>query len=72
MDRFDAMQAFVKVVETGSFTKAAEALQLSKTTVSHLVQQLEGRLRVKLLHRTTSTRERPKAISLRVCWESAC
>lgn len=53
MDRFDAMQAFVKVVETGSFTKAAEALQLSKTTVSQLVQQLEARLRVKLLHRTT-------------------
>lgn len=53
MDRFDAMQAFVKVVETGSFTKAAEVLQLSKTTVTHLVQQLEARLRVKLLHRTT-------------------
>lgn len=53
MDRFEAMQAFVKVVETGSFTKAAEALQLSKTTVTHLVQQLEARLRVKLLHRTT-------------------
>jgi len=47
------MQAFVKVVETGSFTKAAEALQLSKTSVTHLVQQLEARLRVKLLHRTT-------------------
>lgn len=53
MDRFDAMQAFVRVVETGSFTKAAEVLQLSKTTVTHLVQQLEARLRVKLLHRTT-------------------
>ncbi len=53
MDRFDAMQAFLRVVETGSFTKAAEALQLSKTTVTHLVQQLETRLRVKLLHRTT-------------------
>ncbi len=53
MDRFDAMQAFVKVAETGSFTKAAEALQLSKTTVTHLVQQLEARLRVKLVHRTT-------------------
>jgi DNA-binding transcriptional LysR family regulator len=53
MDRFDAMQAFVRVVETGSFTKAAEALQLSKTTVTHRVQQLEARLRVKLLHRTT-------------------
>lgn len=53
MDRFDAMHAFVKVVETGSFTKAAQALQLSKTTVTHLVQQLEDRLRVKLLQRTT-------------------
>ena len=53
MDRFDAMQAFVKVVETGSFTKAAKALQLSKATVSQLVQQLEAHLRVKLLHRTT-------------------
>lgn len=53
MDRFEAMQAFVKVVETGSFTKAAEALQLSKATVSQLVQQLEAHLRVKLLHRTT-------------------
>lgn len=53
MDRFDAMHAFIKVVETGSFTRAAEALQLSKTTVTHLVQQLEARLRVKLLHRTT-------------------
>ena len=53
VDRFDAMQAFVRVVETGSFTRAAEALQVSKTTVTHLVQQLEARLRVKLLHRTT-------------------
>ncbi len=53
MDRFDAMQAFVRVVEAGSFTKAAETLQLSKTTVTQLVQQLETRLRVKLLHRTT-------------------
>lgn len=53
MDRFDAMQAFVRVVETGSFTKAAEALQRSKTSVTQQVQQLEARLRVKLLHRTT-------------------
>ncbi|VFR23960.1 Transcriptional regulator, LysR family [plant metagenome] len=53
MDRFDAMQAFVRVVETGSFTKAAETLHMSKTTVTQLVQQLETRLRVKLLNRTT-------------------
>jgi len=53
MDRFDAMQAFARVVEAGSFTKAAETLRMSKTTVTQLVQQLEARLRVKLLNRTT-------------------
>ncbi|MEH6413504.1 LysR family transcriptional regulator [Pseudomonas sp. CGJS7] len=53
MDRIDAMQAFARVVETGSFTKAADTLQMSKTSVTQLVQQLEGRLRVKLLNRTT-------------------
>ncbi|MDX9669406.1 MULTISPECIES: LysR family transcriptional regulator [unclassified Pseudomonas] len=53
MDRFDAMQAFARVVEAGSFTKAAETLHISKTTVTQLVQQLEARLRVKLLNRTT-------------------
>lgn len=53
MDRIDAMQAFVRVAETGSFTKAAETLQASKTRVTQLVQQLETHLRVKLLHRTT-------------------
>ncbi|EJM01134.1 transcriptional regulator [Pseudomonas sp. GM102] len=53
MDRFDAMLAFARVVETGSFTKAAETLHMSKTTVTQLVQQLEARLRVKLLNRTT-------------------
>ena len=53
MDRFDAMQAFARVVETGSFTKAAETLHISRTSVTQLVQQLEARLRVKLLNRTT-------------------
>ncbi len=53
MDRFDAMQAFARVVETGSFTKAAETLHISKTSVTQLVQQLEARLRVRLLNRTT-------------------
>ena len=53
MDRIDAMQAFARVVETGSFTKAAETLHMSKTSVTQLVQQLEARLRVKLLNRTT-------------------
>ena len=53
MDRFNAMQAFARVVETGSFTKAAETLHMSKTSVTQLIQQLEARLRVKLLNRTT-------------------
>ncbi|MBT2746509.1 MULTISPECIES: LysR family transcriptional regulator [unclassified Lysobacter] len=53
MDRIDAMQAFARVVETGSFTKAADTLHMSKTSVTQLVQQLEARLRVKLLNRTT-------------------
>lgn len=53
MDRFEALQVFARVVEAGSFTKAAQTLHTSKTTVTHLVQQLEARLRVKLLNRTT-------------------
>jgi DNA-binding transcriptional LysR family regulator len=53
MDRFDAMQAFARVVEAGSFTKAADTLHMGKTSVTQLVQQLEARLRVKLLNRTT-------------------
>jgi DNA-binding transcriptional LysR family regulator len=53
MDRFDAMQAFARVVETGSFTQAAATLHMSKTSVTQLIQQLEARLRVRLLNRTT-------------------
>lgn len=53
MDRFDAMQAFAKVVETGSFTKAANALHISRSKATQLVQQLEARLRVSLLNRST-------------------
>src|SRR5690554_4067719 len=53
MDRIDAMQAFARVVETGSFTKAASSLHISRTSVTQLVQQLEARLRVRLLNRTT-------------------
>ncbi|HTO18592.1 MAG TPA: LysR substrate-binding domain-containing protein [Pseudomonas sp.] len=53
MDRFEAMRAFACVVQVGSFTKAADTLHLSKSSVTQLVQQLETRLRVKLLNRTT-------------------
>ncbi len=53
MDRFDAMQAIARVVEAGSFTKAAQTLHISKTIVPQLVQQMEARLHVILLNRTT-------------------
>ena len=53
MDRLGKMTAFVKVVETGSFTAAAQTLRLSATMVSKHVRELEDQLGVKLLHRTT-------------------
>lgn len=53
MDRFNAMRVFVRIVETGSFTKAAETLYINKTSVTQIIQQLEAHLNVKLLHRTT-------------------
>ena len=53
MDRLLALQAFARVVELGGFTKAGDSLQLSKTTVSDLVQGLENHLGVRLLQRTT-------------------
>ncbi len=53
MDRFDAMRAFVQVLESGSYTKAALQLHLHKATVSQQVQQLEERLGTRLLTRTT-------------------
>jgi DNA-binding transcriptional LysR family regulator len=44
---------FVKVVEAGSFTAAAFAMGLPKTTVSRKIRELEQRLGAQLLHRTT-------------------
>lgn len=48
-----SLQIFVKVVQTGSFTRAAEALNTQKAYVSRVVTQLEKRLGVRLLERTT-------------------
>jgi DNA-binding transcriptional LysR family regulator len=53
MDRIAAMNAFVRVVEAGTFTKAADTLDLPNSTVTRLIQQLEDDLKVRLLHRTT-------------------
>lgn len=47
------MQAYVRVVEAGTFTKAADSLGLPKATVTRLIQTLETHLRTKLLNRTT-------------------
>jgi len=53
MDQIQTMRVFARVVEAGTFTKAAVSLELPKGTVTRLVQHLEGRLKVKLLNRTT-------------------
>ena len=53
MDRFDSMTVFVKVVECGSFTGAARRLHLSPAMVTTHVRDLEARLGVQLLNRTT-------------------
>ncbi|WP_309684746.1 LysR family transcriptional regulator [Polaromonas sp.] len=53
MDRFLEMQTFGAVVDAGSFVKAADALGMSKAAVSRHVGDLEARLGVRLLHRTT-------------------
>jgi LysR family transcriptional regulator for bpeEF and oprC len=53
MNKLQAMEVFVQVVDAGGFTRAAETMKLPKATVSTLIQSLEGALAVKLLHRTT-------------------
>ena len=53
MDRFDAMRAFVRVVERRSFTLAAHDIGLPRSTVTQTIQKLEARLGVRLLQRTT-------------------
>ena len=53
MDRFDAMRVFTRVVDRRSFTLAAEDLGLPRSTVTDAVKQLEARLGVRLLERTT-------------------
>jgi len=53
MDRLAAMEAFVLVVDTGSFSATARRLKVGQPSVSKLVAQLEERLGDKLLVRTT-------------------
>lgn len=53
MDRIDLFRIFVRVVECSSFTRAADMLGLPRSSVSAAVQELEGRIGARLLHRTT-------------------
>jgi LysR family transcriptional regulator for bpeEF and oprC len=53
MNKLQAMEVFVQVVDAGGFTRAAEHMQLPKATVTTLIQALEKALAVKLLLRTT-------------------
>jgi DNA-binding transcriptional LysR family regulator len=53
MDQLAAMRAFTRIVETGSFTRAAASLDMPKPSVTKLVQSLEAHLRTRLLSRTT-------------------
>ncbi|RFB75676.1 LysR family transcriptional regulator [Methylovirgula sp. 4M-Z18] len=53
MDKVNSLRAFVKVVETGSFSEAARQLRLSRSAVSKYVAELEESLGVRLLNRTT-------------------
>lgn len=53
MDRFQAMTTFIRVVDTGSFSAAARQMNVGQPAVSKIVAQLEERLGVRLLTRTT-------------------
>ncbi len=53
MDRLAAMQTFLRVVDTGSFSAAARQLHVGQPAVSKIVAQLEDRLGVRLLARST-------------------
>jgi LysR family transcriptional regulator, regulator for bpeEF and oprC len=53
MDKLQAMQVFVRIVETGGLTRAADSLGVPKATATTLIQKLEAALGVRLLNRTT-------------------
>lgn len=55
MNQLLAMRAFVRVIDTGSFSRASDQLGLPRSTVSKLIGDLEAHLGNKLMHRTTRT-----------------
>lgn len=55
MERLDLYRIFTRVMETRSFTKAADTLQMPRSSVSTAIAELEARMGARLLHRTTRT-----------------
>jgi len=55
MDRFQEMQAFVRIAERQSFTQASEDLRIPRATVTNLIKRVEQRIGTRLLERTTRT-----------------
>ena len=53
MDRLAGLDLFIRVVETGSFSKAAEDLGIAQSTATKAVAAIEERLAARLLHRST-------------------
>ncbi len=53
MDRIDLFRIFARVVECSNFTRAADTLDMPRSSVSAAVQELERRVGARLLHRTT-------------------
>lgn len=53
MDSLDSLRLFTRIVELGSFTRAADALNIPKATATHAIKELEARLGARLLERTT-------------------
>lgn len=53
MNPFEEMRTFVRVVETGSLSAASERMEIAKSAVSRRLSELESRLGVQLLNRTT-------------------
>lgn len=53
MDQLLAIRAFVRIAEAGNFGRAADQLDLPRSTISKLIQDLEGSLGVRLVQRTT-------------------
>ena len=51
----EQLSVFVKVIDAGGFTRAAELLDMQRSNVSRVIAQLEAELRVVLLERTTRT-----------------